>query len=206
MRASLLLVLVSCSALVPTTPARADDEPSVVEDAQHDCSAGCAALDTFGSHKEEAAGGPILNWAAWGCWAGGVLGFALTPAGPPCTAPLGAAFGLMVGAIVDDYDVGLAWVWAIPAMALGGLLSALGAAVIGGFIYYETTYLSADQANLYVAVASAVSLVLVAGSLLTGPMAMAGIVHGLHAEDEVAARPRAETPLRLAGRDAPMAE
>jgi hypothetical protein len=183
-------------------------DDSLLDDINRDVSVGCAALDAFGSLKSEASGGPELNWAAWGCWVGGVAGLLCTPAGAAVGAPLGAAFGLVVGSIVDSTDVAFAAVWALPAIALGVLMTVAGTAAALGILYAQGL-VGTDplQENAFVIGATAASIVIMGGALVTGPLAMAGLAHGLHRRDGTGvAVARPEQGLRFAIEDDRMRE
>jgi hypothetical protein len=187
-----------------------DDGDSLLDDVNRDVSVGCAALDTFGSIKSEASGGPELNWAAWGCWVGGVAGLMCTPAGAAVGAPLGAAFGMVVGSVVDSTDVAFASLWAVPAILLGVVMTVAGTAAAAGILYAQGFLVTANplQENAFIIGATAASIVIMGGAFVTGPLAMAGLAHGLHGRDDgtnvAVARP--EQGLRLTLEDDSMRE
>jgi len=162
---------------MPASP----EEPSLVDDFTDDMQTGCAALDTFGSVKGEAEGGPELNWAAWGCWVGGAAGLMLTPFGTALGAPLGAAFGLAVGSFVDKTDVMGATVWAIPGIAVGLLTTTAGLSAVIGLAYVQGAFAGNPVQTEAIAIgATVISFVVMASALISGPLAMGGLAHGLH--------------------------
>lgn len=200
----------TASAQEAPPPAPTSDEgPSLVDDLSDDMQTGCAALDTFGSVKGEAEGGPELNWAAWGCWVGGVAGLMLTPFGVPLGAALGAAFGLVVGGFVDKTDVMAATVWAIPGVAVGLLTTVGGLAAVIGLAYAQGAFAgNSIQAEAIAIGATVISFVVMASALVSGPLAMGGLAHGLHRRSTTTSTRHAlrEVPPSLALADQPMQE